>query len=41
MRAAAPDPATDATHVLAQTDLVYYCGTDMLNLPWLWLRTIR
>jgi 4-hydroxy-tetrahydrodipicolinate synthase len=21
--------------VLAQTDLVYYCGTDMLNLPWL------
>jgi len=21
--------------VLAATDLVYYCGTDMLNLPWL------
>jgi 4-hydroxy-tetrahydrodipicolinate synthase len=21
--------------VLAQTGLVYYCGTDMLNLPWL------
>jgi 4-hydroxy-tetrahydrodipicolinate synthase len=21
--------------VLARTDLVYYCGSDMLNLPWL------
>jgi len=28
------DPGATA-HVLAQTDLVYYCGTDMLNLPWL------
>jgi 4-hydroxy-tetrahydrodipicolinate synthase len=28
------DPVATA-HVLAQTDLVYYCGTDMLNLPWL------
>jgi 4-hydroxy-tetrahydrodipicolinate synthase len=28
------DPAA-TSHVLARTDLVYYCGTDMLNLPWL------
>ena len=28
------DPSATA-HVLASTDLVYYCGTDMLNLPWL------
>ena len=28
------DPAA-TSRVLAQTDLVYYCGTDMLNLPWL------
>src|ERR1700722_8564256 len=28
------DPAAPA-HVLARTDLVYYCGTDVLNLPWL------
>ena len=28
------DPAATA-HVLARTDLVYYCGTDVLNLPWL------
>ena len=28
------DPAATSL-VLAATDLVYYCGTDMLNLPWL------
>jgi 4-hydroxy-tetrahydrodipicolinate synthase len=28
------DPAA-TSRVLAQTDLVYYCGTDLLNLPWL------
>ena len=28
------DPAATSA-VLARTDLVYYCGTDMLNLPWL------
>jgi 4-hydroxy-tetrahydrodipicolinate synthase len=28
------DPAA-TSQVLARTDLVYYCGTDMLNLPWL------
>src|SRR5436309_97386 len=28
------DPAATA-HVLARTDLVYYCGTHVLNLPWL------
>ena len=28
------DPAA-ASRVMAQTDLVYYCGTDLLNLPWL------
>jgi len=26
--------------VLAQTDFVYYCGTDMLNLPWLSLGAV-
>jgi 4-hydroxy-tetrahydrodipicolinate synthase len=26
--------------VLAQTDLIYYCGTDMLNLPWLSLGAV-
>jgi 4-hydroxy-tetrahydrodipicolinate synthase len=26
--------------VLAQTDLVFYCGTDMLNLPWLSLGAV-
>jgi 4-hydroxy-tetrahydrodipicolinate synthase len=31
----------DATsRVLAQTDLVYYCGTDMINLPWLSLGAV-
>jgi len=28
------------SHVLAQTDLVYYCGSDMLNLPWLSLGAV-
>jgi 4-hydroxy-tetrahydrodipicolinate synthase len=28
------DPAATSL-VMAATDLVYYCGTDMLNLPWL------
>ena len=31
----AKDTPGATSHVLAQTDLVYYCGTDMLNLPWL------
>jgi 4-hydroxy-tetrahydrodipicolinate synthase len=31
----AKDTPAATSHVLAQTDLVYYCGTDMLNLPWL------
>jgi 4-hydroxy-tetrahydrodipicolinate synthase len=26
--------------VLARTDLVYYCGTDMVNLPWLSLGAV-
>jgi 4-hydroxy-tetrahydrodipicolinate synthase len=33
------DPAA-TSRVLAQTDLVYYCGTDMLNLPWLSLGAV-
>jgi 4-hydroxy-tetrahydrodipicolinate synthase len=36
----AKDTPGDTTHVLAQTDLVYYCGTDMLNLPWLSLGAV-
>jgi 4-hydroxy-tetrahydrodipicolinate synthase len=31
----AKDDAGATSKVLARTDLVYYCGTDMLNLPWL------
>lgn len=31
----AKDDASATSHVLARTGLVYYCGTDMLNLPWL------
>jgi len=31
----AKDTPSATSHVLAQTDLVFYCGTDMLNLPWL------
>jgi 4-hydroxy-tetrahydrodipicolinate synthase len=33
------DPAA-TSHVLARTDLIYYCGTDMLNLPWLSLGAV-
>jgi 4-hydroxy-tetrahydrodipicolinate synthase len=33
------DPAA-TSQVLASTDLVYYCGTDMLNLPWLSLGAV-
>jgi 4-hydroxy-tetrahydrodipicolinate synthase len=33
------DPAA-TSWVLARTDLVYYCGTDMLNLPWLSLGAV-
>src|SRR6202167_2707253 len=33
------DPAA-TSQVLARTDYVYYCGTDMLNLPWLALRAV-
>ena len=33
------DPAA-TSQVLAQTDYVYYCGTDMLNLPWLALGAV-
>jgi 4-hydroxy-tetrahydrodipicolinate synthase len=33
------DPAA-TSRVLASTDLVYYCGTDMLNLPWLALGAV-
>jgi len=36
----AKDDPGATTHVLAQTDLVYYCGTDMLNLPWLALGAV-
>jgi 4-hydroxy-tetrahydrodipicolinate synthase len=33
------DPVATA-HVLAQTGLVYYCGTDAVNLPWLSLGAV-
>ena len=36
----AKDDPSATSHVLAQTDLVYYCGTDMLNLPWLALGAV-
>ena len=36
----AKDDPVATSHVLAQTDLVYYCGTDMLNLPWLALGAV-
>ena len=36
----AKDDPVATSHVLAQTDLVYYCGTDMLNLPWLSLGAV-
>jgi 4-hydroxy-tetrahydrodipicolinate synthase len=36
----AKDDPVATSLVLAQTDLVYYCGTDMLNLPWLSLGAV-
>src|SRR5207302_1318216 len=36
----AKDTPGATSHVLAQTDLVFYCGTDMLNLPWLSLGAV-
>jgi 4-hydroxy-tetrahydrodipicolinate synthase len=33
------DPAA-TSRVLAQTDLIYYCGSDMINLPWLSLGAV-
>ncbi len=36
----AKDTPGATSHVLARTDLVYYCGTDMLNLPWLSLGAV-
>ncbi len=36
----AKDDAAATSHVMARTDLVYYCGTDMLNLPWLSLGAV-
>src|SRR6202167_4097705 len=36
----AKDAPGATSRVLAQTDLVYYCGTDMLTLPWLSLGAV-
>jgi 4-hydroxy-tetrahydrodipicolinate synthase len=36
----AKDDPSATSRVLAQTDLIYYCGTDMLNLPWLSLGAV-
>src|SRR5437763_13578373 len=36
----AKDDPGATSHVLARTDLVFYCGTDMLNLPWLSLGAV-
>jgi 4-hydroxy-tetrahydrodipicolinate synthase len=36
----AKDAPGATSHVLAATDLIYYCGTDMLNLPWLSLGAV-
>ena len=36
----AKDSPGDMSRVLRATDLVYYCGTDMLNLPWLSLGAV-
>src|SRR5580692_7785563 len=36
----AKDDASATSQVLARTDYVYYCGTDMLNLPWLALGAV-
>jgi 4-hydroxy-tetrahydrodipicolinate synthase len=36
----AKDAPSATSHVLGRTDLVYYCGTDLLNLPWLALGAV-
>jgi 4-hydroxy-tetrahydrodipicolinate synthase len=36
----AKDDVAATSEVLARTDLIYYCGTDMLNLPWLSLGAV-
>src|SRR5580700_10576559 len=36
----AKDDASATSHVLARTDLIYYCGTDLLNLPLLSLSAV-
>jgi 4-hydroxy-tetrahydrodipicolinate synthase len=36
----AKDDPSATSHVLARTVLIYYCGTDMLNLPWLSLGAV-
>ena len=36
----AKDAPGAASHVMSRTDLIYYCGTDMLNLPWLALGAV-
>ena len=36
----AKDDPGATSKVLARTDLIYYCGTDMLNLPWLSLGAV-
>jgi 4-hydroxy-tetrahydrodipicolinate synthase len=36
----AKDDPVATSQVLARADLVYYCGTDMLNLPWLSLGAV-
>ena len=36
----AKDDPSATSHVLARADLIYYCGTDMLNLPWLSLGAV-
>jgi 4-hydroxy-tetrahydrodipicolinate synthase len=36
----AKDDPGATSHVLARTDLAYYCGTDMVNLPWLALGAV-
>src|SRR6202012_6179511 len=36
----AKEDVAGASEVMARTDLVYYCGTDMVNLPWLSLGAV-
>jgi 4-hydroxy-tetrahydrodipicolinate synthase len=36
----AKDDVAATSHVLARTDLAYYCGSDMFNLPWLSLGAV-